>query len=218
MRGFTGIPTCAAIVGATAESKVAAATTAPEEDQMKFRPPIGVCADEVAKGNKNRATHRIKVRRPEAHDEPDASKRIRPHRQRNFIPEISWSRIDEEAQGDAPESTTWLELYILYPMHGGWSTSTESAREIKLEKATSLSAGIKVQLDIKALGRQCVGEKDGQYFETSYARANRLRPLAITSKRTMLRGVSCIDEADARAITRAILAMKGIHQKKHRMA
>ena len=103
-------------------------------------------------------------------------------------------------------------------MHGGWSTNTESAKEVKLEKATSLSAGIKqFKADIKTLRRQCVDELEETYFEVSYARANRLRPLAITNKHTMLRGVPCIDEVDARTITRAILAMKGIHQKKHRV-
>jgi hypothetical protein len=104
-------------------------------------------------------------------------------------------------------------------MHGGWSTEAETSREVKLEKATTLSAGMKrFKAEAKLLKRKCVGEDDEKYLDTSYARANRLRPLAITNKHTMLRGRPCIEEADASTISKAILAMKGIHQRKHRAA
>ena len=71
---------------------------------------------------------------------------------------------------------------------------------------------------MKTLNTQCVKEEDDEYLDTSYGRANRLRPLAVTNKHAMLRGVPYLEEEEARTITRAILAMKGIHQRKHRAA
>ena len=73
----------------------------------------------------------IKIRRPEAHDEPDPGKRIRLQKVRNFIAKIKWVEIKEEEQGEE-KGMTWLELYILYAIHGGWSKQTEKTNEVNL--------------------------------------------------------------------------------------
>ena len=58
-----GIPTCATVVGATVVKEATAETTAMSR----------ACADEAALEE----VHRIKIRRPEAHDEPDTMERLR---------------------------------------------------------------------------------------------------------------------------------------------
>ena len=86
-------------------------------------------------------------------------------------------------------------------------------------KNTILQAAVKqFKADIKILKRQCVEEQHGVCLSTSYARNKRLRQLAVKNKHTMLRGAPKIDDDEAETITKAILAMKGIHQMKYRMA
>ena len=174
---------------------------------------------DTAKAKSGGINHKIAIRRPEAHDEPDPVKRVKLQKLRNFLANIRWSKIDNET-GDVEEAgTTWIELYILYCIHGGWNIGVEAEREAKLENATSLTAAMKkFKAEVKLLKRHCVEEKDEAYLDTSYARANRLRPLAVTNKHAMLRGVPCISESEACTVTKAILAMKGIHQRKHKVA
>lgn len=45
-----------------------------------------------------------------------------------------------------------------------------------------------------------------------------LAPLAVSNKHAMIRGMPKVDQGDARMITRVILAMKWLRQKKHRTA
>ena len=55
-------------------------------------------------------------------------------------------------------------------------------------------------------------------METSYARGNRLSGLAISNKHAGVEGMPIITKHDAELITKAILAMRGINQKKHKEA
>ena len=127
------------------------------------RPDQGheACANETAQETDEIAEeHKISIRRPEAHDEPDAGKRFRLQKLRNFIAEIRWNKIGEEPQVQDGEGATWLELYILYCMHGGWSIETESMREVKLKKNTTLSAGIKrFKAEVNLVRRPCINEQ-----------------------------------------------------------
>ena len=53
-------------------------------------------------------------------------------------------------------------------------------------------------------------------MEVSYTRGNRLQKLAISNKHAGINGTPVISRCDAELITKAILAMRGINQKKHK--
>ena len=55
------------------------------------------------------------------------------------------------------------------------------------------------------------------YTSVSYARINRLQGLAISNKHAVMNGTPIIEEKDARIIVKAILAMRWVNQKKHKM-
>lgn len=124
----------------------------------------------------------------------------------------------KEEQTDE-KGTTWLELIILFPIHGGWSKQAQKTEEVNMGKVTRLQSALKqFKADITILRRQCVEEQHELYLITAYSGNNRLKQLAAKNTHTMSRGVPQIDDDEAETITKAILAMKGIHQLKYRTA
>ena len=103
-------------------------------------------------------------------------------------------------------------------MHGGCEQIRERQKTQPHEKAETLQtaiAGFKKR--VRKITKQCTREEDELYTNVSYARINRLQGLAITNKHAAIVGTPIIDEKDARTIVKAILAMRGVNQKKHKM-
>ena len=89
---------------------------------------------------------------------------------------------------------------------------------IDLKRPMNLQGGGKdFKNQVSQLRRHCTEDENESYLATSYVRANRLAPLAVSSKHAMIRGMSTNDYK-AKLITRTILAMEGLHQRKHRTA
>ena len=58
---------------------------------------------------------------------------------------------------------------------------------------------------------------DEVHTKVSYMRGNRLQKLAISNKHASIMGTPIINKQDAELITKAMLAMRGIIQKKHKL-
>ena len=62
----------------------------------------------------------------------------------------------------------------------------------------------------------CTEEGDEGHLTTSYKQINRLKPLGIDNKHATIKGMPVLGEKDAKMLTQAILAMRGVNQKKHK--
>ena len=62
----------------------------------------------------------------------------------------------------------------------------------------------------------CVEEGDEEQLATSYSQKNRLKPLGIMNKHAAIKGMPVLGDEDAKMITQAILAMRGVNQKKQK--
>ena len=92
---------------------------------------------------------------------------MRLHKVRNFIAQIKWEELKEEQSEE--KGQTWLELYILFQIHGGWTKQGEQTKVVNLEKATSLQSALKqFKADTQILRRQCVVEQHEVYLNTAY--------------------------------------------------
>ena len=59
-------------------------------------------------------------------------------------------------------------------------------------------------------------EGDEEHLATSYSQVNRLKPLGIDNKHAAIKGMPVLNDNEARMLTQAILAMRGVNQKKHK--
>ena len=110
---------------------------------------------------------------------------------------------------------TWLELYVWYTMHGGKLVGIDEEGD-KLRNRNTLHNEITVfKKVVRRMSLQCTPDDDEWHFETSYARANRLKPFAIQNKHPGIKGMPRMEEQEAERIAKAILALKGITKKKH---
>ena len=62
----------------------------------------------------------------------------------------------------------------------------------------------------------CTDEGDEEHLTTSYKQINRLKPMGIENKHATIKGMPVLKTGDAKMITQAILAMRGINQRKHK--
>ena len=60
----------------------------------------------------------------------------------------------------------------------------------------------------------CIKEGDEHHLATSYGKVNRLKSMGIENKHAAIRGMPILEDKDRKTITQAILAMRGINQKK----
>ena len=75
-------------------------------------------------------------------------------------------------------------------------------------------AHFKVQC--RRIKTQCIEEGDEHHLATSYSQTNRLRIMGIENKQAAIEGMPALDDKEAKMITQAILAMRGINQKNMR--
>ena len=62
---------------------------------------------------------------------------------------------------------------------------------------------------------QCTPDEEEWQLETSYARAHRMKPLAIQNKHAGINGMPIIEEKGAANIAGTVLALEGISKEKH---
>ena len=146
--------------------------------------------------------HLRKLRRQECQSEDQW---LQDNRTLNFLSHTRWA-VTEQAEG----GLTWLELFIWYTMHSGPDEKTPlDAKRILPAELANFKASI------RRVNLHCVAERDEWNLQTSYARGNRLHKVAVSNKHATLRGSPKIDPKEAEAITRAMLAMRGLKDKKH---
>ena len=68
------------------------------------------------------------------------------------------------------------------------------------------------------MSKHCMKVEDECRFHTCQGRTNRMNELAICHRHAAIRGMPAIEAEEARMITKAILAMRGINQKKQKKA
>ncbi len=68
----------------------------------------------------------------------------------------------------------------------------------------------------RKIARHCTDRSDEVPTKVSCARGNRLHSLTISNKHAGIMGVPVISKEDAELITKAIMAMRGINQQKHK--
>ena len=80
-------------------------------------------------------------------------------------------------------------------------------------RAVSLQAAIK-NFKRRKVAMHCVKKEDEWNFRTCEARRSRLEAIAISNRHVAIKGMPQLSEEDARRISSAILAMRGVNQKK----
>ena len=103
-------------------------------------------------------------------------------------------------------------------IHGGCHHIRKKQRCEPLAKVETLQTAIaKFKARIRKVARRCTKEEDEMYSKVSYARENRLQSIAISNKHAGIVGMPIIKQEEAELIMKAILAMRGINQKKHKI-
>ena len=62
----------------------------------------------------------------------------------------------------------------------------------------------------------CLTKQDEWHFQTCQARLNRMEQLAIANRHAAIKGMPKLSQEDARRVTAAILAMRGVNQRKQK--
>ena len=163
-------------------------------------------------GDEQRGSEILNIRMVEKHDVQDEEERRATEKVRCFLSNVTWQQLPNQAGG-----ITWLELYVLYALHGGCRDYLVRMKEKPLSKVESLQSALaNFKRRIRRVMTSCTDEDDEWQMRTCYAVSNRLDKIAITNKHTAIQGLPILEEEDAKLITTAILAMRGINQKRHK--
>ena len=101
---------------------------------------------------------------------------------RTFLVNLPWRTTDNEEEG----GITWVELYILYRLHG-WNFDSES--ESFLTEKTPLKNMLRgFKHHVRWLAVHAVDTDQEWILHTSKTRANRLKTLGITNKHDCIKG------------------------------
>ena len=154
----------------------------------------------------------LEIRKTQHHDEEVEEERPKLEQVRCFLTNVKWKVVNEEDEAEHP-GITWLELYVLFAMHGGCEQIREKQKTQPHLKAETLQTAIaSFKKRVRKITKQCTKEEDELYTSVSHARINRLQSLAISNKHAATNGTPIIEEEDARLIVKAILAMRGVNQ------
>ena len=74
--------------------------------------------------------------------------------------------------------------------------------------------GVCSKRQLGKLKKHAVQESGEWHMDTCYAVDNRLRKAAVENKQAAIKGIPCISEEEAIAITRMVLAQRGINGEK----
>ena len=177
-----------------------------DEEKEKIAIPIKLDYEEDDK-----ASRHLNIRKVEKHDEKEEEEKVEMEKVRCFLTHMKWQQEQRQTGG-----ITWLELYILSILHGG---------KVKLLSPCSQTRTVSLQTAIKNFKRRtrkvalhCVRKEDEWNFHTCNARRNRLETIAISNKHAAIKGMPQMSDEDARRISSAILAMRGVNQRKKKQA
>ena len=161
-------------------------------------------------GTEEEEARYLEIRKTQHHDEEVEEERPRLEQVRCFLTNVKWRVANEDDDDEEHPGITWLELYVLFAIHGGCEQVRENQRvkpHLKAETLQTAIAGFKRR--VRKIAKQCTKEEDEVYTSVSHARANMLQSLAITNKHAAIKGTPIIKEEDAKVIVKAILAMRG---------
>ena len=112
---------------------------------------------------------------------------------------------------------TWLELFTLYMIKGAGEKEKARQENNPLQGHKSLQNEV---ADFKRRCRRistfCVEEGDEEQLATSYSQKNRLKPMGIINKHPAIKGMPVLNEKEAATLTQAILAMRGVNQRRQK--
>ena len=195
-----------------------------KEEKEKLKNPFGTkdknkmnVPKSLSYGTEAEGARDLEIRKTQQHDEEVEEERPKLEQVRCFLTNVKWKVVNEDDDTEHP-GITWLELYVLFAIHGGCERIREKQKtqpHLKAETLQSAMAGFKRR--VRKITKQCTKEEDEVYTSVSYARINRLQGLAISNKHAAINGTPIVDEEDARIIVKAILAMRGVNQKKHKI-
>ena len=62
----------------------------------------------------------------------------------------------------------------------------------------------------------CIDEGDEHNLHTCYSQVNRLKAMGISNRHAAIMGMPTLNEEDATMVTQAVLAMRGVNQRKQK--
>lgn len=107
------------------------------------------------------------------------------------------------------------ELYFVYSGHGGNEDEAVVDKKTpprKPQRVRAQMAGFKST--IRQVPKHAISEEGEWHLQTGYCRVPRPRSLAVDGRQPVVRGMPVIDDEDAKAIVKAIMAMRGADKKK----
>ena len=67
---------------------------------------------------------------------------------------------------------------------------------------------------VRKIKKHAVKKEDEWMFDTCYVPKNRLKDAAIKNRQVAIQGMPCLDDKDAEAVMRLMIALRGINSKK----
>ena len=131
---------------------------------------------------------------------------------RNFLTNVRWM---EEERADTG-GVTWLELFVLYCLHGG--KGKDQGKEGLVDKTTLQTELKDFKAAVRRVAMHCCSEDQEWCFATTYSRQNRLKELAICNKHAGFRRMPYVEKETATVVVKCILDMKGATTRKHKNA
>ena len=96
---------------------------------------------------------------------------------------------------------------------------TQTSKMAPLAKPEALQTALaSFKRRMRKVAKHNVREEDVFFVRTSYARVNRLKAMAVQNNHAAITGIPNISEDMAKDVLTAMIALKGIYQKKHRIA
>ena len=105
--------------------------------------------------------------------------------------------------------------YICAKEQGGPIREEEKQHPLR-EKQSLQKALAAFKVQCRRVKNFCLKEGEEHHLATSYCQVNRLRTLGIENRHPAIRGIPVLDDEDRKAITQAILAMRGMNQTKEK--
>ena len=131
---------------------------------------------------------------------------------RNFSDDIHWRKDEAEDVGGC----TWIELYVLYVIHGGARDEEVERSKDPLRNQPLLQKQIaEFKKAINNIKTFAINDAQEWQLQTTYSNKHRLKQPAIENRQAAIRGVPCMSEEDATNIMKMLLAMRGLDKQKH---
>ena len=155
----------------------------------------------------------MNIRRVEFKDERNKEERESMEEVRCFLSNIRWRQEVKDEEG----GITWIELFALYMGKGAGDKVRKKQAESPLQGHQSLQKAIAAfKVRCRRVRTFCIEEGDEEQLATSYSQTNRLKPMGIENMHAAIKGLPVLEEEDARMVTQAILAMRGVNQRRHK--